>query len=162
MGNKTGEVVTNDSGSERHQTSHSKTANSGQSFHPSQITLLTFRDLLSCYETTVSQVHRRKATVKLQSKSKAAPKGKTAKKAGVTSTTKTEIDASGEQQIREETDKFLGLDRWRYEVLPDIIEERKAKGGRSEESEMEGAHLLKEELVDIMDWKMYVTCDYFV
>lgn len=154
MAKKTEEVTKNGTESEKPQTSRNEEANSVHSFHPSQITLQTFRDLLSCYATTVSQKHRRKATLKLQSKAKGTLKGKTGKKSDAISTTKTELDASEEQQIREETDKFLELDRWRYEVIPKIVEERKVKGDQGEGSKVDGAHLLKEELVDIMDWKM--------
>ena len=100
-------------------------------------------------------MHSRKAILKLRSKYKGSSKDKTGKKSGATPITKTELDASEEQQIRKETDKFLELDQWRYEVLPKVIEERKRKdGGQEEGSEVEGAHLLKEELIDIMDWKM--------
>lgn len=149
------EAIKSDSQSEQPQTRYNKESNSTLSLHPDQITLQTFRDLLSCYQTTVSQVHSRKAILKLRSKYKGSSKDKTGKKSGATPITKTELDASEEQQIRKETDKFLELDQWRYEVLPKVIEERKRKdGGQEEGSEVEGAHLLKEELIDIMDWKM--------
>lgn len=146
------EATAGDSRPERSQAQQNDEANNALSFHPCRITLQTFRDLLSCYQTTVSQVRRRKTILKLQSKSKRGSKGKAGKKAGATLIT--EFDASEEQHIREETDKFLELDRWRYEVLPNIVGERKVRGGQKEGSEVEGAHLLKEELVDIMDWKM--------
>lgn len=102
----------------------------------------------------MSQVHRRKAILKLQSKSKRVSKGNVNKKSDATLIAKTEFDGSEEQHIREETDKFLKLDRWRYEVLPKIVGERKVRGGQEEGSEVEEPYLLKEELVDTMDWKM--------
>lgn len=148
------EVTTGNSRPERPQAQYNNEAKNAQSFHPCRITLQTFRDLLSCYQTTVSQVRRRKTILKLQSKSKGGSKGKADKKAGATLSTKTKFDASEEQHIHEETDKFLELDRWRYEVLPKIVGERKVRDSQKEGSEAEGAHLLKEELVDIMDWKM--------
>jgi hypothetical protein len=120
------------------------------SLSPHRITLATFHHLLSCYETTVSQVHRRKAILKLQSKPAKGSKGK----AGAPVITKIELDESAEKQIREQTNKFLELDRWRYEALPKIVAERRAHGGKKEGDETGGPHLLKEELVHIMDWKM--------
>ena len=154
MAKKIGEATTDDFRPERPQAQHNDKANNALSFHPCQITLQTFRDLLSCYQTTVSQVHRRKAILKLQSKLKRASKGKVNKKSDATLIAKTVFDGSEEQHIREETNKFLELDRWRYEVLPNIVGERKVRGGQEKGSEVEGPYLLKEELVDIMDWKM--------
>lgn len=114
------------------------------SFHPRHITLETFHSLLSHYPSTVERVHRSKLILKLQSKAGKGPKRK--------AETKAELDPSEEKKILEETDKFLQLDRWRYEVLPKIIAERANEGGQKG-SVPEGAHLLKEELVDIMEWK---------
>jgi hypothetical protein len=120
------------------------------SLNPARITLETFHRLLSCYEATVSQLHRRKAVSKLQPKAAKGSKGNS----GVPVIPKTELNESEEKQIREQTDKFLELDRWRYETLPKTIAERRARGGKKKGDETEGAHLLKEELVGIMDWKM--------
>jgi hypothetical protein len=116
------------------------------SFHPRQITLETFRTLLSHYPSTIERVHRSKLMLKLQSKAGKAPKRKAETKTIAAPATKSELDPSEEKHILEETDKFLQLDRWRYEALPKIIAER-AKGSA------EGAHLVKEELIDIMEWK---------
>ncbi|KAJ5359986.1 hypothetical protein N7517_009177 [Penicillium concentricum] len=113
-------------------------------FHPRHITLETFRNLLSHYSSTVERVHRGKLMLKLQSKTGKGSKRK--------AETKTEVDSSQEKHILEETNKFLQLDRWRYEALPKIIAERAGEGGQKG-SVPEGAHLLKEELIDIMDWK---------
>lgn len=154
MAKKIVEAKSGDFQPERPQAQHNDEANNALSFHPCQITLQTFHDLLSCYQTTVFQVHRHKATLKLQSKSKRVSKGKADKKSVATLITKTEFDGSDEQHIREETDQFLQLDRWRYEALPKIVWERKMRSGQEEESEVERPYLLKEELVDIMDWKM--------
>ncbi|CAG7965568.1 unnamed protein product [Penicillium nalgiovense] len=116
------------------------------SFHPHHITLKTFRNLLSHYPSTVERVHRSKLMLKLQSKTGKGPKRKAETKTSAALTTKAELDPSEEKHILEETDKFLQLDRWRYEVLPKIIAER-ANGSA------EGAHLVKEDLIDIMEWK---------
>ncbi|CAI7598584.1 unnamed protein product [Penicillium viridicatum] len=122
------------------------------SFHPRHITLETFHDLLSHYPSTVERVHREKLMLKLQSKAGKGPKRKAETKVSAAPITKTELDPSEEKNILEETDKFLQLDRWRYEALPKIIAERANVGGQKG-SAPEGAHLLKEELVDIMEWK---------
>ncbi|KAJ5243784.1 hypothetical protein N7489_003880 [Penicillium chrysogenum] len=117
------------------------------SFHPRQITLETFRNLLYQYPSTVERVHRSKLMIKLQSKGKAkAPKRKAETKTSAAPATKADLDPSEEKHILEESDQFLQLDRWRYEVLPKLIAER-ANGSA------EGAHLVKEELIDIMEWK---------
>ncbi|KAJ5827634.1 hypothetical protein N7447_004397 [Penicillium robsamsonii] len=118
--------------------------NKHASFHPRLITLETFRNLLSHYPSTVERVHRGKLMLKLQSKVGRGSKRK--------AETKAEVDPSQEKHILEETDKFLQLDRWRYETLPKIIAERANEGGQKE-NVPEGAHLLKEELIDIMEWK---------
>ncbi|OQE12864.1 hypothetical protein PENFLA_c060G07501 [Penicillium flavigenum] len=116
------------------------------SFHPHHITLETFRKLLSHYPSTVERVHRSKLMLKLQSKGGKGQKRKAETKTSAAPATKAELDPSEEKHILEETDKFIQLDRWRYEVLPKIIAER-ANGSA------EGAHLVKEELIDIMEWK---------
>ncbi|KAJ5951335.1 uncharacterized protein N7479_009748 [Penicillium vulpinum] len=122
------------------------------SFHPHHITLKTFRNLLSHYPSTVERVHRGKMTLKLQSKASKGSKRKAETKTSAAPTTKAELDPSEEKHILEETDKFLQLDRWRYEALPKIIAERANENGQKA-SGPEGAHLLKEELIDIMEWK---------
>ncbi|KGO68023.1 hypothetical protein PITC_053110 [Penicillium italicum] len=122
------------------------------SFHPRHITLETFHKLLSHYPSTVERVHRGKLMLKLQSKAGKGPKRKAETKASIAPTTKAELDPSEEKHILEETDKFLQLDRWRYEVLPKIIADRANEGGQKGAAP-EGAYLLKEELVDIMEWK---------
>ncbi|KAJ5494662.1 hypothetical protein N7463_010749 [Penicillium fimorum] len=114
------------------------------SFHPRHITLETFRNLLSHYPSTVERVNHGKLMLKLQSK---AGKGSKRK-----AETMAEVDPSQERHIIAETDKFLQLDRWRYEDLPKIIAARANEGGQKG-SVPEGAHLLKEELIDIMEWK---------
>ncbi|CAG8139304.1 unnamed protein product [Penicillium salamii] len=125
----------------------SKKDMSTASLTPQGISLGTFHRLLSCYEATVSQVHRRKSILKLQPKQSKGSKGKSS-----TPVTKIDLNASQEAQVREQTDKFLELDRWRYESLPKTVLERKSDGWPG----MEGAFILKDELISIMDWKMWV------
>jgi hypothetical protein len=111
-----------------------------------KITLETFHRLLRCYEATVSQVHRRKITLKLQSKP-----AKGSKRKANTQTTDPEPSDSEESQILEQLNKILELDRWRYETLPKTVHERARNACGIEE---QGGYLLKEDLVDIMEWKM--------
>ncbi|CAI7583464.1 unnamed protein product [Penicillium glandicola] len=114
------------------------------SCHPRHITLETFHNLLSRYPLTVERVHRSKITLKMQAKAGKGPKRK--------AETKAELDPSKDKYIQDETDKFLQLDRWRYEALPKVIAERASKVDQKG-SGPAGAHLLKEELIDIMEWK---------
>lgn len=122
------------------------------SFHPQQITLETFYRLLSCYEATVAQVHRSKIILKLQRK----PIKKTKGNPSSAVVTKTGLSTLEEAYVCEQTDEFLELDRWRYKHLPKLVTERKAHEAKDGGRETGGARLLKEELVGVMDWKMWV------
>lgn len=122
---------------------------STSNFHPQHITLSTFRRLLACYPTTVEQVHRRKAMIKLQPKPAKGSKRKADKKAVSTSVDplqKMVFNASEEKYIQEEVDKFLNLDKWRYEDMPRIMAERREKNG--------GEVLIKNDLLMAMEWKL--------
>jgi hypothetical protein len=116
-------------------------------FHPNHITLATFHRLLACYPKTVENFHRNKLIQKLQSKSKPKPKRKTGKSStdaqDIPSTQGTDLTAAEEKQVQKDLDTFLALDRWRYEILPKKLAERKGAE----------AHLTKDELIDIMAWK---------
>ncbi|OQD77817.1 hypothetical protein PENDEC_c002G03419 [Penicillium decumbens] len=117
------------------------TSNEPPSFHPDQITLATFKHLLSCYPQTVEQVHRRKITLKLQPKASKSAK----RKANTNPTQQTQPDPSSEEHIRTETDKFIELDTWRYEHMPRILASR---------AHNNDVYLHKEELIRIMEWKL--------
>lgn len=122
---------------------------STSTFHPQHITLTTFRRLLACYPATVERVHRRKAMIKLQPKPAKGSKRKADKKAVSTSVAplpKMEFNASEQKYIQAEVDKLLSLDKWRYEDMPRIMAERRAKS-RSEV-------LHKNDLMMIMEWKL--------
>lgn len=99
----------------------------------------------------MEQVHRRKATLKLQPKSKGT-KRKT--KDADPAIQKSETDRSREDDIRNETEKFIQLDTWRYEDMPATIAKRKVAS--------EEVLLSKEELVRIMEWKLYVPIPFYV
>jgi hypothetical protein len=122
-------------------------SNKQPSLSPDQITLPTFRHLLSRYPKTVEQVHQRKVTLKLRPKAKSTKR----KAKDTDSTTQKELDPPQEEHIRSETEKFIQLDKWRYEEMPSTIAERRA----SAKSEGE-VSLSKEELISIMEWKLYV------
>ncbi|KAJ6103119.1 hypothetical protein N7486_005546 [Penicillium sp. IBT 16267x] len=115
-----------------------------ESFHPDNITLSTFRNLLSYYPKTVEQVHRNKLILKLQSKPNKGAKGKTDTKANATAPQNTELGPSQRAHIDAEIEKFVNLDQWRYEGMPEIIAERKV----SNEEVMN-----KEDLITVMEWK---------
>lgn len=132
------------------------TTSDEETFHPHRITLSTFRRLLSSYPTTVEQVHRRKAMLKLQPKPEKGSKRKAEKRVGSASAnlpgakllTKTEFNASEEKYIKEETEKFLWLDQWRYMDMPKTMGERREKE--------KGEVLNKDDLITVMDWKTCV------
>lgn len=142
-----------DSDSESDSDSDDEATPDGTTFHPHRITLDTFRRLLSCYPTTVEQVHRRKAMLKLQPKPEKGSKRKAEKKAGSASANlrgamllqKTDFNPSEQQYIKEETEKFLALDKWRYEDMPKTMGERREKNA--------GEVLNKDDLITVMDWK---------
>ncbi|KAJ5086390.1 hypothetical protein NUU61_007697 [Penicillium alfredii] len=125
------------------------------SFHPYRITLETFRRLLECYPTTVEQVHRRKMMLKLQPKPEKGSKRSAEKRAGSASTNargaalirKTDFNPSEQRHIRTETDRFLLLDQWRYDGMPQALAQRK------ESEKKESWSLNKEDLITAMDWK---------
>ena len=52
-----------------------------------------------------------------------------------------------EKQVEKDLDAFLKLDEWRYEVLPGKARGREEKG-------KDGLFIEKEELVQLMDWKL--------
>jgi hypothetical protein len=131
-----------------------------KTFHPHRITLPTFRRLLACYSTTAEQVYRRKMMVKLQPKPAKGSLPKLKKRAGSASATatgaaliqKTDFNASEQRYIQTETDKYLELDQLRYEGLPKKVAERKT----GDEGNEKNGYLSKDELLSIMEWKMYV------
>ncbi|KAJ5714214.1 uncharacterized protein N7483_011395 [Penicillium malachiteum] len=108
-------------------------------FNPDKITLPLFHQLLQCYPQTVSHIHRRKITQKAQSKSKT--KGSKKRPAEESKTT----DPDVQTRIDADLDKFLELDRWRYEDMSKGIASRQVK---------KGSVLSKDEAVSIMEWKI--------
>lgn len=138
------------------ETSSDQDTDDAPSFHPHRITRAQFHSLLSCYPTTVEQVHRRKIMLKLQPKPEKGSKRKAEKKAGSASANlrgaallqKTEFNPSEMKHIAEEVRRFLELDGWRYEGLPGVIAER-IRDGKGEGD----VFLSKEELVTVMEWK---------
>ncbi|KAJ5995540.1 hypothetical protein N7481_002517 [Penicillium waksmanii] len=123
-------------------------------FHPTRITAQTFQRLLTCYNTTAQQVQRRKAMLKLQPKG-GSKKRKTGSGSGSDAAliTKTEFDSSEERIIEGEAEKYLELDRWRYERMPALVWQRLDTGGLEDAEEDEVACFTHEELCRVMEWK---------
>ncbi|KAJ5893870.1 hypothetical protein N7495_005561 [Penicillium taxi] len=122
-------------------------------FHPRLITRSTFQKLLSCYPTTVERVHQHRIEQKLQPK-KSKKKGASVQ--GLESV-KTDFSKEEQSQIRDEVNRVLDLDEWRYEKMPAAILERRA--ANEEEEKMEDSELLtKDELVNIVEWKLAWVC----
>lgn len=156
-----------------------------QSFNPSEISRSTFSKLLGCYPTTVREVYKDKLIVKSRPKltkkewkrtawgdPEAAEKARNATTGG-TDDTGARMD---EKKMSREIEAFLQLDEWRYEKLPAVLRERakeqwmedgkspgesvertgvKAKN-RAPKKLLPGTFLEKEDLVNLMDWKVYV------
>lgn len=135
--------------------------------NPGGITLQTFQVLLSLYPATVTKLHRRRNRLKLKPKAKSAKR----KAQDLDTTSEQEQDPALEERIEEETDKFVELDSWRYQEMPKIISRRRSKSTSKSktqtqtqtknktmkgEEEEEEAVLDKEDLVRIMEWKLYV------
>ncbi|KAJ5151882.1 hypothetical protein N7492_010177 [Penicillium capsulatum] len=145
-----------DDASDAEDASESDSTDHDSTFHPHQITLATFRKLLACYPATVEQVYRCKMMLKLQPKPEKGSRAKAQKRAGSASVNmrgaalikKTDFSPSEEKYITDQTAKFLRLDTWRYEAMPDII-----AGRKSTCEEGEDVSLTKEELVNVMEWK---------
>ncbi|KAJ5777226.1 hypothetical protein N7520_000472 [Penicillium odoratum] len=106
-------------------------------FNPDTITLQTFRTLLSHYPQTLKQVHQNKLVQKLQ------PKPKKGAKTNNCATPQTELSPTQKEHIKAEVEKFVTLDRWRYEGRPELL----VRGKASEKV------LNKEDLISIMQWK---------
>ncbi|KAJ5489424.1 hypothetical protein N7539_004314 [Penicillium diatomitis] len=114
--------------------------------HPKHITRSTFHHLLTCYPTTVRNVHRNKALLKLwpkkiQAQAQARSRGKAEKIVPVWGKIPVEIESGqlGDEEresVRAAVDAFLELDGWRYAGVS--------------RAEMFG----KEELVRTMEWKL--------
>lgn len=152
-----------DSDSQASSSSDRDTSEYEESFHPHHITLSAFRKLLSCYPTAVEQVHRRKLMLKMQEKPEKGSKRRAEKRAKSASANlrggvllqKTEFNVSELKYIRDETERFLKLDRWRYEDMPRIVAERRELSGNGGDGNTEKKTNImnKEELITVMDWK---------
>ncbi|KAL1855990.1 hypothetical protein Plec18170_003857 [Paecilomyces lecythidis] len=108
------------------------------SFSPEEISRSTFTRLLKCYPTTIREVYRDKLLDKYEGVRRKAKKG--------------EKDAAPvvvpEKQVEKDLNALLKLDEWRYEILPGKVRERR------EEGKEEAVFIEKEELVQLMEWKL--------
>ena len=123
------------------------------SFGPSEITRSTFCHLLSCYATAASEVYKSKRVVKSRSNALKQPLRGPALSA-------TNEAQSHEEELSKDVEAFLQLDEWRYDKLPALIKERSTRNSakglkRSQATKKDtGAYLEKDELVQLMDWKL--------
>jgi hypothetical protein len=154
------------------------------SLNPRTITLSTFRTLLAHYEETVHRVTRKKALAKQggkkatpKQKKKAAPKRKVSSEEGEEDDDDSKLENANGDEDGDEDDEpnpqadaaareFWKLDTWRYETLPRILSERSqlqlqegeenGKGNGKGKGKVEGVHLTKDEVIKLMEWKLYV------
>ncbi|KAK1150282.1 hypothetical protein N8T08_000184 [Aspergillus melleus] len=119
-------------------------------FHPNQITPDTFHRLLNCYPVTVEAIARRKATARSTRSSTAAAKKAKRSKPGPSSSSAGDGDEvlTEQEQADRDVREFLELDERRYRGLPEIVRDRADSDGG------EGGYLTKEELIEVMEWKL--------
>jgi hypothetical protein len=145
------------------------------SFAPFEIDRSTFSTLLACYPTATREGFRRKILAKAQRKADREERKKAKKKSSAKGSTTVAADGDDSKaelpipkgRLDHETDVFLKLDSWRYETLPATLKERAAKsqnqpvgnGAKSDSSNPGGStgfYMEKDELVKLMEWKLYV------
>ncbi|PLB43998.1 hypothetical protein P170DRAFT_369681 [Aspergillus steynii IBT 23096] len=119
-------------------------------FHPDHITRDTFDRLLNCYPVTVEAITRRKAAERAARSSSAAAKKakKSRSSSSATREQQPDHDATQTEQVDREVQDFLRLDERRYQGLPELVK------NRAEGSNGGGGFLTKEELVEVMEWKL--------
>ncbi|EEH41570.2 hypothetical protein PAAG_03133 [Paracoccidioides lutzii Pb01] len=132
---------------------------SQNSFAPSNISRTSISYLLSLYPHTISEFYKAKLVAKSTSK-RSLPKGKS------------------EEAIGKEVEAFLKLDRLRYDSIPAALRDRavagtglkdeskaggnvkrpkkkvKASKNDDDNSSVSGLYLEKDEIVNLMDWKL--------
>lgn len=140
--------------------------------NPTTISLSTFKALLSSYETTVKTITRSKALAKASSskgKKQSQKQKKTqGKKRAADSDRNEEEEGEHEQehglsqdakkQVDAQVREFETLDSWRYKSLPGLVEAR-IQGKAKTDGEGGGKEpyaLSKDEVVKLMEWKLYV------
>lgn len=154
------------------------------SLAPDDITRSTFLQLLQCYPDTVKEVYTRKIIKKSQPR-----QTKKERKRAITENNLPPERTVPQKQLENSLAELLELDKWRYEELPVLLKarqkeqlhqhhqppEKQAKhqegikvrrhsvlGLKSNnESPTAGMYLKKEELVKLMDWKLYVCFTFY-
>lgn len=153
--------------------------------NPQTIALPTFQTLLSKYPTTVSQKTRAKTLAKTLARKTPVPKGKAkstrTRKRSASHQGQEEISPEAEKIVESAVREFGVLDEWRYDSLPGIVwgrceeilnqhqeqgndqgqeqeqeQEREQRGGIEAGKSKEKAYLSKDEVVKLMEWKLYV------
>lgn len=130
-------------------------------FSPSHITLETFNDLLARYPTTVETVIRRKETAKALNAATAREKKTRAKEKKPASAADSDavqptLTAAEKQYIDRQVRAYLALDGFRYGTLPARVRERATAATEEKEKTNLGGYLEKDEVVQLMEWKLYV------
>lgn len=130
--------------------------------NPTTIPLSTFRTLLSSYETTLKTTTLSKALAKASSKGKKQKKTQSKKRAADSVQNEEDdehehehgLSQDAKKQVDAQAREFEALDAWRYESLPGLIE-RRSQGETDDEEEKGGHSLSKDEVVKLMEWKLY-------
>lgn len=117
-------------------------------FHPHHITPDTFHHLLTCYPGTVEALARRKALERATRSSTAKAKKAKKSRSGTPAAAR-EAQTDQDQVVDREVKEFLELDEGRYRGLPGVVRSRGGEGSG-------GGFLTKEELVEVMEWKLFV------
>jgi hypothetical protein len=122
---------------------------SSPSFAPWDITRSTFSDLLDCYPTTLRESYKRKLQATAMRKHRKHP----------------ERFNKDDPTFDRQTETYVKLDKWRYETLPPVVRERAATAGKTatgqsntlkEHEKYSGTFMHKDEVVQLMEWKLYV------
>lgn len=132
-------------------------------FSPSLISIDTFNDLLARYPTTVETVIRRKETakaIKAATAREKKTKGKAKKHAADSAASQPTLTPDEEQDIDNQVRAYLALDALRYGTLPARVRGRATAAATATEGKESktnvGGYLEKDELVQLMEWKLYV------
>ncbi|KAG2022170.1 hypothetical protein GB937_004265 [Aspergillus fischeri] len=132
-------------------------------FSPSHITIDTFNDLLARYPTTVETVIRRKETaraIKAATAREKKTRGKEKKHAADSAASQPTLTPDEKKYIDNQVRAYLALDGLRYATLPARVRERAAAAatateGKESKTNVSG-YLEKDELVQLIEWKLYV------
>lgn len=123
------------------------------SFDAKKISLETFSTLLARYDSTVTEVFKRKMVTKLR------PKGTKIQPKKVLSFTEKSLDKAEQHRVNADLEAFSKLDQWRYTDFPALLRQRRDEAETHAEQDGNtgpdlGAYIDKGELVQLMEWKL--------